>query len=242
MASGDGDGLNTYPRRKHLLSLAPLVLCLLLVFGVLGSEEVVERCFFGVRTDHPVLTTWMEGFASFGNVGYYLVYAGIICAEVRMKRKEAVPFVIGYAVGLIVTLFLVETVKITVGRPRPQIDGDFLAFSVQRAYQSFPSGHVSGTIVTVLPLALRHGRILLPLLFGFSPALMGLARIYLGEHHPSDLLGSMILGSFGVYLSWYVCQTLERDSRWFLSSRTEPTGVSVIANTNASKKTITRER
>lgn len=67
---------------------------------------------------------------------------------------------------------------------------------------SYPSGHMTRTIflITVLVLIIIYSRknvvskyFLLTLLLGLA-LLMGLTRVYLGEHWLSDVLGGMLLG------------------------------------------------
>jgi undecaprenyl-diphosphatase len=58
---------------------------------------------------------------------------------------------------------------------------------------SFPSGHAAGTFafaVFVLTLNRRAGAVLVPL-----ATLIGLSRVALGVHYPSDVLAGAVLGS-----------------------------------------------
>jgi undecaprenyl-diphosphatase len=58
---------------------------------------------------------------------------------------------------------------------------------------SFPSGHTAGSFACAVVLARRypaHWRIVLSV-----AAAVGLSRIYLGHHYPSDVLGGAAIGS-----------------------------------------------
>ena len=92
-------------------------------------------------------------------------------------------------------------VKDLIGRPRPAAD---LVNVVARLHDySFPSGHVMyylgflgfiGFLVfSLLKPSLK--RSLLLVIIGMPIVLIGVSRIYLGEHWASDVLGSYLLGS-----------------------------------------------
>jgi undecaprenyl-diphosphatase len=106
--------------------------------------------------------------------------------------------------ALIATVFSTAIdvlVKDLIQRPRP-LPAQVNVFAKLTSY-SFPSGHVMfyisffgfiGFLVfTLLKPSLKRG--LLLALFGGLVVLIGVSRIYLGEHWASDVLGSYLLGS-----------------------------------------------
>ena len=83
-------------------------------------------------------------------------------------------------------------------RPEPMMD--------HRSNTSFPSQHASGAAAVAVLIARRHPR--LAWFAWILAILMGLSRIYLGRHFPSDVLTGFLLGAIS---SWLVL----RGERWF---------------------------
>jgi membrane-associated phospholipid phosphatase len=94
-----------------------------------------------------------------------------------------------------------ETVKYIIHRPRPTADLVDV-FTVLTSY-SFPSGHVMfyvslfGFVWYLAYTLLQRSwtRSLLLVFFGALISLVGVSRIYLGQHWASDVLGAYLLGS-----------------------------------------------
>lgn len=94
-------------------------------------------------------------------------------------------------IGIVITAVVVMVIKFTVRRRRPQ--GEWGRIYRSTDPHSFPSGHAArSTMLAVIALGLG------PLWLGLSlliwAPLVGLARIILGVHYPSDVLAGMVLG------------------------------------------------
>jgi undecaprenyl-diphosphatase len=115
-------------------------------------------------------------------------------------RWEAVITVLAAALVSLLNLL----VKLTIQRPRPA--ADLVDVVRNLTSYSFPSGHVMfyvGFFGFLLFLSLTlfkksWRRALLVLLLSVPIALVGLSRIYLGEHWASDVLGAYLLGSLSL--------------------------------------------
>lgn len=92
------------------------------------------------------------------------------------------------------------SIKTLVKRPRPSLAGIYTMREV--LVSSFPSGHVMRFVVffgflisltySILPEGAVHTMILV--FFGLLLLGIGLSRIYVGEHWPSDVLGGYLIG------------------------------------------------
>jgi membrane-associated phospholipid phosphatase len=106
--------------------------------------------------------------------------------------------------------------KVLVNRPRPSPDLiNVLNPALDGGKYSFPAGHVQVYVAVlgfliflavVLPHRYAWMRVVEIIGFGTLIALIGLSRIYVGEHWPSDVLGAYMLGSLwlGVTIVLYL--------------------------------------
>ena len=94
-------------------------------------------------------------------------------------------------ISIVITAVVVLVIKFTVRRSRPQ--GEWGQIYRSTDPHSFPSGHAArSTMLAVVALGL--GPLWLGLALLIWAPLVGLARIILGVHYPSDILAGMVLG------------------------------------------------
>lgn len=109
--------------------------------------------------------------------------------------------------SLVGSSLLVFLIKTTVVRPRPT--ADLVTVLKQLPSYSFPSAHVVffvtffGFLLFLVYTLLKTSwwRTLLMLILGVMIALIGVSRIYEGQHWASDVLGAYLLGSVWLSLS-----------------------------------------
>ena len=123
-----------------------------------------------------------------GDSWFWLVGLGLLWWRGSEYWKQ---FALYLIIGIIVTAVVVMTIKFTVRRRRPQ--GEWGKIYRSTDPHSFPSGHAArSSMLAVLALGLG------PLWLGISlllwSPLVGLARIILGVHYPSDVAAGMVLG------------------------------------------------
>lgn len=118
--------------------------------------------------------------------------AGSLLAGARERprwRRACVTVAITYGAN--------TAIKLAVGRKRPELEG-LPPLTRTPTRLGFPSAHSS----TSFAAAWSYGQLGLPRapLYGLASAL-ALSRLYLGVHHPSDLLGGALLGT-AVAAAW----------------------------------------
>jgi undecaprenyl-diphosphatase len=195
--------MKTKLKDYHKIGLT-LLAGLALAVGVLFflswlAEEVFEgdtiRFDEGVRAainQHasPALTSLMRFITFFGST-IFILAAGICAALVfiRVKWRHAALL---FAITMAGALVLNGTLKLLFHRARPE---PFFGMVAPTSY-SFPSGHALYSLCFYGTLAVITGtrlRSLTVRLIGWVVAvslilLVGISRIYLGVHYPSDVL------------------------------------------------------
>lgn len=144
-----------------------------------------------------VLTPFMELISFLGKDGIILVLLSLLLMLPKKTRRFGTAMLFGVAIGALFTnLFL----KIVVARPRPYADENGFFYPLWQVMgqhtesdKSFPSGHTTAAFATMVPVFLVGNKKIswTALIFAF---LMGVSRIYLVVHYPSDVLGGLIVG------------------------------------------------
>jgi undecaprenyl-diphosphatase len=94
-------------------------------------------------------------------------------------------------IGILITAGTVFVIKFAVRRPRP--DGDWGQIYRRSDPHSFPSGHAAraSMLTTIMFLS---GNIWIGIVFLIWAVLVDLARIGLGVHYLSDIIGGTVIG------------------------------------------------
>jgi undecaprenyl-diphosphatase len=153
-------------------------------------DDAILR-FFNQTLAHPVLDSLMVAFYYLSNPFYHIPVLVVALLSKRW-RDVARPLLLTYLVTLGMTL----AVQVIVGRPRPDPDAVRLIVT-QPMQMSYPSGHTSSAFALALFVLLRW-RTPAPAALGLLWAIsVGIGRLYLAHHYPSDVLAGAVLGVCG---------------------------------------------
>jgi undecaprenyl-diphosphatase len=115
------------------------------------------------------------------------------------------------AISVVGTQVAVSGVKLLIARPRPHSEQTI----VDPSGFSFPSAHSASAMALYLTVALiaagllkRRFRFAPYVAAGFAVALVGISRVYLGAHYPTDVLAGWLTGGIAVAASWHLCSRL----------------------------------
>ena len=215
-------------RRPELLVLSAFALVSLILLAVLKlGSEVMEG---DTRTmDVAVLTDLRH--ATDGNIGWrpelraimldltalgdeatlVLIVAAVVgFLALSGKRRSAVLLAAATLSGVLVT----TAIKIWFDRPRPDVVVHLTSFGGA----SFPSGHAMNSAVAYLTMAglvarvtpILRLRVYILCCAVTLTFVIGVSRLYLGVHWPTDVLAGWAAGAGWAMLCWTIAWWLER--------------------------------
>lgn len=196
------DARRHWARRSLSLSALSAVVIVFLMF-VLDAAEISMMPTRGT----PSLWPWRI-VTDFGKSNYVLtvlsiLFVGTLLVAARVDQwGRAVIGQVAVRLGYVLTSVIVamtvgEVLKGVIGRGRPFVGGKadpfhFSPFSWQEAYASFPSGHALTSCALAFSVAALFPR-LRWLMAGYA-FLIAVSRLLLLAHHPSDVVGGMLVG------------------------------------------------
>lgn len=214
-------------REPRSLILVGLIFGGLWVFGLIanqvtrqGTQDFDTRFMLLFRDTQapfdPLGPAWMQTVAmdatAMGGYTVLTIVTLMAMGYLFLRRQVGKALLVGFAVngGTVVS----QTLKSLFDRPRP----DLVAHMVEVQTLSFPSGHSTLSAVAYLTLgallAQAHSSLRLKTYFiawaVFLAIAVGLSRVYLGVHWPTDVLAGWSLGTAWALLCWLVAASLSK--------------------------------
>lgn len=174
------------------------------------------------------LETWQQ-FGDLSTVIFVMVLIGLLDTR-RLAHCMQL------AIGAVLTFLIVQGLKMGIGRPRPrfedpgaflfpwgtyELDADIgprhaweIGSGISSDLWSMPSGHTAAAVVLGIFLVWLYPKLrpLASMLVG----IVGLSRVLLGAHYPSDVL-------MGAAIAWLVCGWIFPGCRVLDEAKTETT-------------------
>jgi undecaprenyl-diphosphatase len=168
-------------------------------------------------------------FVGDGVTSWVVVIAALVLFLARGRRSEAFGLLLSAAGGPALNRML----KYLIARPRPTME--LVRVSGDWAHESFPSGHVTfyvcffGFLFFVAFALLPKGSTARRVACGLAAlpvALVGLSRVYLGAHWPSDTLGAYLFSGLWLAISVDVYRRWKRRATFHAEEEVKAEGAS----------------
>ena len=174
-----------------VLLFAALLFCVL-ADHTSGFDDPVRSFFYNLRCD--ALTPAVKAVTYMGN--WQSITA--LCIALLLIKPTRITYGIPVSAGAIFVTVLNKLIKAAVQRPRP----DDVIHLIREGGFSFPSGHsitsmfVFGLLICLVRSNVRNTTAanVLTAVLSIPMILIGLSRIYLGVHYPTDVLAGWCLG------------------------------------------------
>ncbi len=170
------------------LLLFTIVMILVLNNSITLFDNTIYNFLISKRCDF--LDTYFKTITKLGNTVPVLLI--VIILLITLNKKDKILLGTSAVLSVVINTILKNIVE----RPRP----DHLRLITQGGY-SFPSGHamisicVYGTLIYIINKNIKNKllKTLLTILLLIIIISIGLSRIYVGVHYPSDILGGYLL-------------------------------------------------
>jgi len=153
---------------------------------------------------------WLDPIVScytrLGDAGILFIVLSLVMLLWKPTRKAGALALCAMVLGLLVTNL---TIKPLVERARPWLVLPITPLVTEHDPNSFPSGHTCAAFAAGLSWARA-----LPWKWGRMAAVvlavcMGLSRLYVGVHFPTDVLAGAVIGALCAWIAWKGVQLYE---------------------------------
>lgn len=186
-----------------LAGLGALVVALTIYFRLEPAATGFDQSLLTFSHAHQSsgLTTFLKLATHLGGVASMFILSALTTIYLWLRVRDQVPFFVAAVGGVTVVM---ELIKHLVLRPRPEL----YPWLVSETGYSFPSGHAAGDLSFFLALFLiielrwPHLRWPLAAVGLVWIFVVGVSRIYLQIHYPTDIIAGWLLGLVWTLWMW----------------------------------------
>ena len=213
-------------RRGKVMAFVLIIAGLVFAFGFIAQEvvkgktlafdrEVMLALRNSVDTSVPIGPAWLPEAArditSLGSIIVLVIITLVVVGYLFLAGKSAVAWLM--LIAVFGGIALSDLLKFAFGRARPDI-----VTPLARVFTtSFPSGHATLSAITYLTIGAVLARsqpsstisLYFMSLAAFLTMIIGVSRIYLGVHYPTDVLGGWCIGTAWAMGCWAIMARLQ---------------------------------
>lgn len=168
--------------------------------GFIIRNDVNLFYLFNRKFRCHILNVFMRAITELGSTSFSV---GISLALLIIANSKIRGIGVQIAICQIISQIIAQSIKRLVNRPRPYKTLErAIAIKPPACKYSFPSGHTCAAFSTGLVLAINLTG--LGTLFLSVASLIGISRVYLGFHYPTDVLAGTLISfvSFTIVYLW----------------------------------------
>ena len=192
--------MNEITSKRNFYLKTIFISIFVILFGLLLWKYDFEILFFiKNHIRNGFLDVVVPFYTSLGDDGIIWIFVGLIMLIPKKTRKCGVMVLAALLVMLIVNNIILKNL---IARPRPCATYPELVelVHIPKSY-SFPSGHTVSAMVVAFTILTQHKKLGIVALV--LATLMGLSRLYVGVHFPTDVYGGIIVGAILALGVWY---------------------------------------
>jgi membrane-associated phospholipid phosphatase len=196
--------------RAFLLLVISLCMSLALHAQINTPDYRLLRAIAKTRTEK-----WDHFFIMISDLNNALclgVLALLFLGRWILKSDKALRVALLGTFAVIISQLITFTGKDLFGRLRPQLYDDTFIAVVSAVNKSFPSGHTSEAFTVALALCYSYPQRWVKLVAMGWACLIAYARLYLGVHYPSDVIGGIMVAAGSVYAVVLLMKNWNRNS------------------------------
>lgn len=174
------------------------------VLNRLWTLDGAVLLWFQAHLRAPVLDCAVSFYTALGNAGLLFLAAAAVLLCFKKTRRAGLTALLALGLGFLCTNLVLKNL---VSRPRPWLEvAGLTALVTENDPNSFPSGHTTAAFAFASALwrAAPDKRMRWAALV--CAVLMGLSRLYVGVHYPSDVLAGVLVGLLSGWLAWRLCR------------------------------------
>jgi len=162
--------------------------------ALLWIQDVVRQEFL-----NPLVCLYTK----LGDSGILWIVLSAVMLCFRPTRKAGFAALVAMLFGLVLNNMIIKEL---VGRPRPWLDVEGLRYVIfEGDPNSFPSGHTCSSFAAASAWWRLAPKKWIRVTGLVMAVCMGLSRLYIGVHYPTDVITGAVIGVMCGWLAWMVC-------------------------------------